>query len=121
VLAISTSSFAAGDGKHKTAKQTAVKESKKKFANTDFAYDGLGSITSSSSWTQTTLSCPSGTNLCGITFDPNHTNPSYALDGSGKPNSTVLDIVNRLWNSTADGAEIIDGTTHTGIIVHKKA
>jgi len=34
---------------------------------------------------------------------------------------TVLNLVNNDWAATADGAEIIDRTTHTEIFVHKKA
>jgi hypothetical protein len=103
--------------------QSMAQEDKTRFANTDFSFtSGMGGVLNANNWTQTTPSCPTGTaNLCYITFDPNHTNPSYALDANGKPNSTVLNIVNSNWATTADGAEIVVGGTGTGIFVHKKA
>ena len=96
-----------------THQQVMVKENK--FTSVTFGFSG-GSKTDPDNWTSGNPGCSGGTVLCSITFDDSR----YTLVDD-KPNSTVLDIVNRLADSTADGQEIIDGTTHTGIFVHKKA
>lgn len=73
--------------KAKKEHKTTADKKDKKFVSVTFYYDGLGSITSQSSWT-TTGSCPITGNsvLCSIEYNTD----DY---GGPHPNSTVLNKV----------------------------
>jgi hypothetical protein len=88
VLTISTTtSFAAGGGKHKATKQTAVKENKKFADDAFFDFNG-GDVTNPARWTSdpnVATNCVGTSVLCGISFN----STQYPLVNN-KPSSTFL-------------------------------
>ena len=100
-----------------TSKESATVVSESNFRESmlspvDFTIATGAPITDPGNWEQSDLNdCRGGANLCGITFDQ----AMYPL-ANGKPDDSVLGIVNSEWSSTPHNGQI----GSTGIYVHRK-